>query len=158
MKNRILYILLGFLIIANGFFLYQFFDKPKKRGQKPELFMVKELGFSEKQMQDFRVMSDLHFDQMQHIAHQIRRHKDELFSKIGNDSIDERDIDSLTKIIGDLEKEKDAKLFHHLRKVRALCNDEQKAKFETIMKDALRRGARGPRGPGPKGDRPPPRH
>lgn len=155
-KNTLLYVLLAFLVIANVFFLFQFLniekEEPSKRGQKPEQFMVKALDFDEAQMEAFEVISDLHFDRMQSLSQNIRKLKDQLFSRVGDNNIDAQEIDSITTLIGQYEKQKDDQLFYHLQKVRDLCNDRQKKKFEGIMKDALRRG---PHGKGPKGDRPP---
>ncbi|MBT3587140.1 MAG: hypothetical protein HN507_00670, partial [Flavobacteriaceae bacterium] len=55
-KNTILYVLLTFLIIANGFFLYDYLGKPDRNGPRnnPEQFIVKELNFNTNQMQEFK--------------------------------------------------------------------------------------------------------
>ena len=48
-KNKILYVLLAFLIIANGFFLYDYLGKPDRNGPRnnPQQFIVKELNFNQ---------------------------------------------------------------------------------------------------------------
>lgn len=142
-KQTILYILLGFLIISNAFFLWHYLGKQdKRRGYKPENFITKKLNFDEKQMQDFQSISDLHFDKMRSFSKEIRSLKKELFSKISDESINPSYLDSITSLIAVQEKEKDIEVFKHLQKVRTLCNEEQKERFSKIVNDAMQRHAR----------------
>ena len=59
-KNTILYILLAFLIIANGFFLVNYLGRSRKPdGQKgPGDFIVKELNFDASQMERFHLLNE----------------------------------------------------------------------------------------------------
>ena len=61
-KNLILYILLVFLVVVNGFFLYNYLtptvsetnDLGKRKGNgSPAAFIVKALEFDEEQMKQF---------------------------------------------------------------------------------------------------------
>ena len=61
-KNGALYVLLAFLIIANGFFLFLFLSKPSKNGGNPENFIAKELKFDEQQLEKFRELNEIHND------------------------------------------------------------------------------------------------
>lgn len=150
-KQPIIYILLAFLIIVNGFFLFHFLKKPKPP-KKPELFIVEELGFNEVQMKEFELMSDLHFDKMQGVNRQIKRLKDDLFSKVSEAEVPPTYLDSITSLIGEQEKQKDILVFTHMQKVKDLCDERQKKKFDKILMKALRQHRPGgrPRGPGPK--------
>ncbi|MDT0557303.1 hypothetical protein RM697_01505 [Ichthyenterobacterium sp. W332] len=141
-KNSLIYSLLAFLVIANGFFLFHFVKGPKKRDQKPELFMVKQLDFNDNQLEEYKIISDLHFEKMKTTSKAIRSLKDQLFTKVSNANIESNFIDSITTLIGNYEKDKDYELFFHLQKVRSICNDKQKEKFEAIMKKTLKRGER----------------
>ncbi|WP_299116624.1 hypothetical protein [uncultured Winogradskyella sp.] len=146
-KQTLLYVLLIFLIISNGFFLARYLGKPDRRGHKPESFIIKKLNFDQQQMNDFHSMSDLHFDKMKSISKNIRSLKKEMFSKVSDKSVSQSYLDSITDLIATKEKEKDLEIFSHLQKVRELCNEEQKERFTKIVSDAMdRRGHRGKHG------------
>jgi protein CpxP len=138
-KQSILYILLIFLTVSTGFFLFHYLGKKGPHKQKPEHFIVKELGFDEKQMNAFDSMSDLHFDRMKTINGKIKELKDNMFSEISNTNMNAIDLDAITTAIGEQEKNKDIEVFNHLQKVRGLCNDEQKQRFTKIVNDAMNR-------------------
>ncbi len=141
-KQTILYILLIFLIISNGFFLVHYLGKPKRKGHKPESFITKKLNFDEKQMIDYQSISDLHFDKMQSISKNIRSLKEAMFSKISDQNVSQSYLDSITDLIAVQEKEKDLEIFKHFQKVRRICNEEQKERFTKIVSDAMKRHSR----------------
>ncbi len=164
-KNLVLYILLIFLIAVNGFFLFNYIGKNGNNGQKgpkgPEKFIVKELGFNEAQLEQFREKSQGHHEAMMNMSDDIRGLKDELFDNLSNDSVKESTIDSITSLIGKKQKAKEEEAFYHFKMIREICNDKQKEKFKNIIRDALHRGGlRGQMPPLPEGTerhRPPPK-
>lgn len=165
-KNVPLYILLLFLIIVNGFFLYNYLgteerDEPNG-SRRPGSFLVKELGFDELQRTEFRELGKKHHHGIQGLSEDIRGLKDELFKGLSDASLKNVNIDSIATLIGEKEKAKDLKVFHHFKQVQELCTDKQKERFSKIINDALRRESReqGPPGEGlpregrPNGKRP----
>lgn len=142
-KQTILYMLLVFLLISNGFFLWHYLGKHDRRGgHKPESFITKKLNFDDKQMQEFKLLRDLHFDKIKSFSKEIRSLKKELFSKISDESINPAYLDSITSLIALQEKAKDVEVFNHLQKVRTLCNEEQTERFVKILNDAMERHGR----------------
>ncbi len=154
-KNLILYILLGFLLIANGFFLMNHISKPdgkRSKGPKgPGNFIVKELQFNDDQLEKFNELNDEHHRKMRRLSQNVRKLKDELFNNISVSSVNDTEIDSLTSLIGNTEKLKDLEVFNHFRRIQALCDEKQKEKFNLIIKNALH--TKGPRNEGPPGRR-----
>ncbi|MCK8479469.1 hypothetical protein [Psychroserpens algicola] len=154
-KNTILYVLLFFLIIVNGFFLFNYIGKGKsKKGhskQKDKNFIVKELGFNEEQIAQFRENSVGHHETIVRLNDDVKNLKDELFSKLSEEAVSDAVIDSITSLICDKEKEKDKEVFSHFKMIQELSDDKQKEKFKMIIMDALRQGERGEGG----GHRPP---
>tara|TARA_R110000868_G_scaffold50170_2_gene160594 strand:+ start:140 stop:649 length:510 start_codon:yes stop_codon:yes gene_type:complete len=153
-KNLTLYILLAFLIVANGFFLIHYLGNPERRaqsdrGENPDNFIVQELKFNDSQKEQFIVLSDAHRKEMQSISEELRNLKDGLFSKISDESVNERYVDSITSLIGEKEKAIDIATFNHFKSIRKLCNEKQKEKFNRIIKDAIHRG--GQQGSPPQG-------
>ncbi|WP_298534718.1 hypothetical protein [uncultured Algibacter sp.] len=175
-RNLLLYILLLFLIIVNGFFLYNYLGNPDKEQQQearkpPGAFLMDELGFSNSQKDEFRVLTREHRQRIRGISDEIRQLKDELFSGLSDTSSRGADTDSIATLIGKNEAAKDLEVLRHFKQVEALCKAQQKEKFRKIIHDALKRGGRDqrpPRGVRPndrpprprdrEGNRPPPLH
>lgn len=164
-KNLLLYILLFFLIIVNGFFLYNYIGKSntyKEKGrQDPMGFIIKKLKFDDVQLEKMELINEEHHHTMMLINDSARELKGELFNKLSDATIDKKVVDSITSLIGQKEKEKEAEAFYHFKSIQELCNDKQKEKFNKILIDALRKGDHRNQKPlgldGANGHRPPPR-
>ncbi|GAA3654236.1 Spy/CpxP family protein refolding chaperone [Flavivirga jejuensis] len=171
-KNVLLYILLVFLIVVNGFFLFNYIGNSdkidnKERPKGPANFIVKQLNFDDEQMQQFEEINKKHHQQMRRISDNNKKLKDALFNRISDISLKENTVDSITTLIGEKEKEKGEVIFYHFKSIQALCNDKQKKKFKRIINDALHKGdkpegrpegRREGRPEGRHGEPPPPRH
>ena len=164
-KNIILYVLLIFLIVVNGFFLLNYLkggtDNKKIEPQRNRDFIVNELNFDEMQLEQFNAKSEDHHETMKLLSDEIKELKDDLFETLFNNKVNETTIDSLSSLICEKEKEKEKEIFYHFRAIQEIANDKQKEKFKLILKDALRRGEQGNRPPPPNdrnGHRPLPKH
>ncbi|WP_299123766.1 hypothetical protein [uncultured Winogradskyella sp.] len=161
-KNTILYILIIFLIVANGFFLFNYMGKSNSnrpnRHQGNKDFIVKELGFSNIQLEQVKDRSKEHHEKMRRLSDDIKALKDNLFSKLTDVGVNKVDIDSITSLIGAKQTEKEKEIFNHFKMIQDIANEEQKEKFKKILIDALQRGDVGNKPPpnGPDGHRPPP--
>ncbi|WP_117881308.1 hypothetical protein [Aureibaculum luteum] len=141
-KNLLLYILLAFLIVVNGFFLFNYLGRPGAKGPKgPDDFIVKQLKFDQSQMDQFKTISNAHRKKMNTISDDIKKQKDVLFSKISKDSLNKQEIDSVTTIIGMKQYLLETEVFYNLRAIHELCNDEQKKRFNDIIKNARHGGS-----------------
>ena len=155
-KNLPLFLLLIFLIVVNGFFLFNYLGKPglnrpiEQRG--PGDFIVKVLQFDDSQMDKMHLIMRKHNQRMRAINNDLKEVKDALFAKISEDSLSTQIIDSITNEIGFLEKEREMVTFLHLRDIQSICNEKQKERFNKIVYDALSKN----RPPGQ--NRPPPRN
>lgn len=161
-KNTILYILLIFLIVVNGFFLFNYMGKGNGKNQlepqRDKDFIVKELGFNKTQLAQFRENSVGHHETIMRLNDEVKILKDELFSNLTDNSISDVAIDSISDLVCEKEKELDKEVFSHFKMIQELSNDKQKEKFKIIIMDALRQGDQGNRPPPPneEGHRSPP--
>ncbi|MFP4845713.1 Spy/CpxP family protein refolding chaperone [Winogradskyella sp. PE311] len=161
-RNTVLYVLIIFLIIANGFFLFNYIGNNNHKGPETEgrdkEFLVKELNFNDAQLAEFREKSKDHREIMILYSDDIKRLKDELFSHLSNELVNDSVIDSITLLIGEKERQKDREVFNHFKMIQEICNNKQKEKFKVIIKDAMRQGERRQRPPrgNNNGQRPPP--
>lgn len=161
-KNLLLYILLAFLVLMNGFFLFKHFntaDKNGPRGPRPSNFIAKQLEFDTTQLQKFEKLESAHREDIKAILYNLRELKDSLFDRLSDETVNTLEIDSIAALIANTEKTKELETFRFFKAVGELCNENQKVRFNSIVKDALRRqgpppGRNGP--PGGPGDRPPP--
>lgn len=166
-KNLLLYILLGFLVIMNGFFLFKHFSSSNQnehRNPPPGNFIAKQLEFDAMQSQQFEKLDVAHREKMNAILNDIKASKDVLFNKLSDEKSKTSEIDSLARVVANKEVKKELETFSFFKAVGKICNEKQKERFNTIIKDALRRqGPQGQDGPPPGGPEdegrpPPPRH
>ena len=153
-KNTLLYILVAFLLVMNGYFIYEIFVDKSPKGPNPGKFIAKELQFDETQMEKFTQMNDAHHEEMMTIMRDVRRLKDELFDYISQSTYSEEKVSEITRRIGDKIRLRDENTFYHFKEVQKICNDEQRSRFNKLIKDALRppkgrKGGSHGRPPGP---------
>ncbi len=151
-KNVLLYILLVFLVAMNGFFLFKHFASTDAQGaprKGPRLFVANELKFDAAQTTAFESLDADHQMKMEAIQDDLKVAKDELFDKLSDTNVAKQTIDSLAAIIAKHEAAKDKQTFYFFQSIRELCSEDQKERFEAIIKDAIRR-------PGPPGRNGPP--
>ncbi len=157
-KNTLLYILLAFLLIVNGFFLVNYLGKSKKHKNSRDdrrNYIVKKLDFNDSQTAQYELLKNSHREKIKTISVSIRELKDVLFDNITNPSFSERNLDSITTLIANKEKQKDIEVFNHFKAIEKICDEDQKEKLIHIIKDALHRQG-GRRNQGPPDRRPPP--
>ncbi|TNJ45237.1 hypothetical protein KFZ70_07030 [Tamlana fucoidanivorans] len=145
-KNIVLYILFLFLVIANGFFLYNYvgnnIDRKGKDMVRPGDFILKELQFSEEQMEALRMSSVGHHERMKRCSEELKRLKDLLFNTLSEQETNETKTDSIISLIGQVEMEKEKEAFSHFKTIQTLCNNKQKERFKRIINDALHKHGR----------------
>ncbi len=158
-KNLLLYILLIFLIVVNGFFLFNYLgkssDKSRKGPKGPGNFIAKQLEFDEAQMQRFQELNQEHRQVMRGLLNETKDLKEELFKKISETNISDKEIDSITRLIGIKEQQKEKETFKNLKNIQEICNDKQKERFNKIVRDAMHRGRKRGDGPPRRGEGPP---
>ena len=124
------------------YFLNKKDEKGPQDRMRPVDFISKELNFNADQKNKVEQLNKKHHETMRILSQDNKRLKDRLFISLSDPAVNEQEIDSLTSLIGDIEKEKDMVTFTHFRKILSLCNDHQKMKFQEIVTDALHRGGK----------------
>lgn len=125
--------------------------KPHQQKKDGGSFLIKELQFDENQTERFRFFDRQHREAMMNLDHKIRASKDVLFNSFSDSNFSS---DSISKIIGTLESEKEQEVVAFFKQVRKICTEVQVAKFDKLIKKAIhKKGRKPPRG----GMRPPSR-
>ncbi len=141
-KNTILYVILFFLVLMNGFFLFNHIGMPRLKppiGQfeNPRDFIAKKLNFKSEQLDAFLIIKDKHQEKMKAHDLELKNLKDELFNNVNSSTFSNSALDSLTTLIGNLEKQKETEVFNFFKNIQGICDEKQKEHFEKILKDAL---------------------
>ncbi|WP_298903344.1 hypothetical protein [uncultured Psychroserpens sp.] len=137
-NNKILYILIGFLIVVNLFFLFNYLGHTngKKKEHKRD-FITKELKFDNDQMERFKVLRDQHYLEVRTLSDSIGNVKEVLYKHISEAPISKPDVDSIIAVIGNLEEKKDVERFYYFKAIHDICNDDQKVRFKALIKNAI---------------------
>ena len=100
-------------------------------------YLTEELGFNSSQETLFEELRDNHHRTIEPMMKQISIEKERFFSKLKNEQIDSIKIDSLSKIISNIHQKVDIITFWHFNKVRRICNEKQKIRFDEIIKEGV---------------------
>lgn len=166
-KNLLLYILLGFLVIMNAFFLFQHFSSSDQNGPKervPGNFITEQLKFDDAQTAQFKKLDAEHRKKMKAIQDDIKVFKDRMFDKLSDKTVNRLEIEAIATSIANMEAAKEIEIFYFFKSIGDLCTENQRESLKAILKAALgpRRGRDGKGRPdGPGGEHrppPPPRH
>jgi Spy/CpxP family protein refolding chaperone len=120
-------------------------------------FISHELKLDSAQQETYKKLREEHQSQVRPVQDSIGKAKDSFFDLLKQENVSDSLVESYSKKIGNLEQQRDVFNFRHFQKLRAICNKEQKNKFDSIIQQALQQMAP-PRGsrPGVGKDRPGP--
>ena len=107
-------------------------------GHEPADFITHELNFNQQQQTDFEKLRKVHQDAMKQSHNDMKKNKDEIFGYISKGQNDSVKINQLADNIAKDQKQIELATYSHFQKVRAMCDDNQKKKFDEIIGEVLR--------------------
>lgn len=157
-STKFLKIIIVFLLLINlSTILFMWLHRPHREGEVRGFF-EKELQFSPQQVDSFDVLKEEHRNNMEQLKAKSKQLHDAYFDLLKNPSVDTATVSKAALQLAMLKEQEEKVTFYHFQKVRALCNEAQKIKFDKIIKEAARHmgPSRGPREedgppPGPRG-------
>ncbi|MFN8343901.1 MAG: Spy/CpxP family protein refolding chaperone [Spirosomataceae bacterium] len=155
-------VILGLLLLNLGLLGWIWFapQKRPREGGTPASFLEKELHFTAKQKEQFRLLREDHHTKTEAVRDSVREMKKQFFEHLG-EPMSEAAIEKVTSEIALKMARIDKITFQHFRQVRQICTPAQQQKFDSIIDEMLRRlaaGAEGRGGPPPDGGPPPHEH
>lgn len=117
----------------------------------PKEFLIAKLQLDEEQQKVFETLRKEHFDQMRVLQENIRSEKDEMYDLLKSDNPDTTATYGHIAQIMREEEQLERITFEHFRKVRAICNDDQKQHFDAIIDRVMQMVMRPPRPGEPHG-------
>lgn len=163
-SRRWLAILVIILVALNIGTVTAFWLLRDKRGVPPPAqgnatsFLVRELGLDSVQREKLDELIAQHRRAVMRLRDENHEAKDAFFARLGEASISDSALAHAAVEANIPDQQIEVATFRHFQQVRALCNAEQQKKFDEIIQEVLRMnaGGRGPQGPPPDRDGPPP--
>jgi protein CpxP len=105
-----------------------------RQARDPGEVLSRHLGFSQEQQQQFETLRTAHHDKMITYGDSLKGLKDSLFTLLLNrDSVH---AGQLFSDIGILHQKVERVTFDHFQQVRSICTDEQRQKYDLMIKNA----------------------
>jgi len=124
-------------------------DKPPQGGAIA--FLIKELQLDSSQQQQLKELRDEHRSATQDTRKKNREAKETFFSLLSKENITDAEIDQAASVSVQYDAELAKITFDHFKKIKTICTERQKEKFDEIIHQVLRMMA-GPQGPPPPRD------
>ncbi len=141
-KNKIMGAAIIVLLLVNaGLLIFFFCCKGENRGHKPgngreamaKVFLKKDIGFSEAQLQQYDSLSKQHRESVKVFFEEMRSNKEKSFKDLGANGFSDSIIDLTATQASAKQKEMDIKMFQHFKSIRALCTNEQLPRFDSLF-------------------------
>ena len=134
-NNRFISWLIVILLLVNiatlAFYWGNHFKQ--QRDNSPREFLVKKLNFNENQRRLYFELAADHNKNARKIRELIKNKKDSLFQLLQSDTVIESARNNAAIQVSLSIQSLDILTFEHFKKVRAICTEEQKPKFDAII-------------------------
>lgn len=138
-NNKVLISVIIVLIVLNMISLSFIWNgRSHHEGDHPpkvEKFLGKRLNLSEEQVSFFKKSRKEHFEKTSNLMSEIASLRSKLVQQIEIEA-----SDSLLNSIASKYKELEKLNHEHFRRLRSICNDQQKVKFDSMLFDLARKG------------------
>ena len=135
-------IIICLLLINLGTLAFIWKQKPQEsmhpRQGDVAQFLTRELNLTVEQENKFDVLRNEHHQGVEILHDADRTFHHQLFDLLKSNSGNAIAVNALTDSIASNHKKVELLTFYHFQKVRAICSDEQKKKFDTVIEDTLR--------------------
>lgn len=109
-----------------------------------KLFLAEELKFTPEQAEKFTKLRDEHFTASRKLIDEMHRSMDDMMEQVKTGDGDAKAEEYAAKTSA-IQKELQVMAYKHFKSIREICDDKQKEKFDSILKDVTKIMA--PQGP-----------
>ena len=139
MNKKILPLVVLLLVIVNTVLLFLLIKPNEEKKIGPQLGpgnrIAAALDFNEDQLAALTPYSERHHQRMRGIDRELNETRQLFFRELNANT--KRAADSLLQQIGELNKDREAEVFHFMQQVQSLCDEEQLAQMNRMMERAL---------------------
>ena len=147
------------LVLCNIALVLTIWVKPTLHGARPETprdFVIRSLRFSDDQVKKYDALISVHSNMMDSLRKESMTYRQQLFNNLKNADNPGINTDSLAQLIANNQKQIERGTYDHFAQVRTICTNEQKADFDKIIMDVIRKMMPGrPKGKNGDGHQPP---
>lgn len=135
---------LGFLFLSN-----QNGHRPPHEGGRPEpkYEIIERLHFDTAQQKEYDQLIEWHRNEIEKLDSNIRKAKNELYSKLAETDVDAKMKDSLIALINSNQKQIEITHFKHFEDIKKLCRKDQIKDFNLLSEELARLFASRPHRP-----------
>lgn len=138
-KSKFFSWIIALLVLANiaslGFYWIGHFKN--QRDNSPKEFLAKKLNFSDSQKKTYFNLAKEHNQSAEKIRERIIIDKDNFFKLLKSNSIIDSSRNNAAWQVSLSIQSLDILTFEHFKKVRALCTEEQKPKFDDLIQQMV---------------------
>lgn len=147
-NHKLLLLVISVLLVANIGLLYFYgFKKPEHSPKMTQDEMRKkaiekvqdEVGLNDEQAVIYDSLRMQQFKNMKPLFKDIIKSKEEFFSLIYQQNVNDSLLNSYASKIGEKQMELDISTFHYFQSIKALCTEEQKPKMDSFIKQIVKR-------------------
>lgn len=125
------------LLINISTIAFMWFNRPHPKDNIGDFF-AKELHFTDKQKEQFNVLRDEHRQLRESLKELDKEKHDAYFDLLQNATVDSIAIKKAISVLVKIKEKEELGNFSHFQKVRAICDETQKKKFDKIIGEAAR--------------------
>jgi len=143
-KNKIFTIIVVVLLIANSAsMLYFWWNRSDSRSGKNDpldakAFIIKELALNEQQKLAYQELREEHQKNLRDLHESFKEAKEHLFDLLDQENPSDSLVEQASLQTAQIQQQIEMATFDHFKKLKALCNAEQKKKFDSIIREAIR--------------------
>lgn len=163
-NHKLLLLIISILLIANIALLYFFVSNrssshseggkmdPIEAHRRAIQKVKDEVGLNDEQAVLYDTLRSQQFKNMKPLFKAVTKSKEDFFSLIYQQGVSDSVLNAYASNIGKTQMELDISTFHYFQSIKALCNEEQKPKMDSFIKQIVKRmiNNNGPRRPPPE--------
>ncbi len=135
-SNKIFIIIIGLLLVANIGTVAMLMmggkknDAPEHKNMMRN-YLKKEIGFSDKQLQDFDTIKSRHRAEVKQLFEEMRQNKQNNLKTLSNAGFSDTALQTAATSAAADQQNVELNMLRHLRDVRNICTPAQRAVFDT---------------------------
>jgi len=127
-------LLLNLSTLSYIFFKYKKFDENRK-GNKPDQLIINKLAFNSEQENSYKKSIQKHCQQINIIQETILNYKNNLYTKLKNNSNSKTQIDSLISKINEQQKNIELINYNHFLEIKEICSQKQIPAYNELVNE-----------------------
>ena len=127
-------LLLNLSTLSFIFFKYNKSDENRK-SNKPDQLIINKLEFNNKQENSYKILIQKHRQQINIIQETILNYKNNLYTKLKNNSSSKDQIDSLITKINEQQKNIELINYNHFLDIKGICSQKQIPAYNELVNE-----------------------